>query len=527
MIWSATSYRSRSPWAAASPFKDSLTTAAGSLRNFRIWLVSTAILVFLLSVKDLAGGRAGALVFVGDRFHDRSRDRQGVGEEVEEDCRRGRAHEAGDAVAGYVLRPEGRAAGDRLHQLGAEGTRRVDRRSGDGAEDEDDPDHRAADHDAGELRRRLRVHNAQDGEDEQPGAECLSERGLHVVARRLVDEFRLAHAEQHSVVPEHAPDRECAKDGAGVLRGPVGGDFLPREALRHGQAQRDGRVDMATRHLPDRVDEGRDDEAEGEADRKQVSLRHRRHRLAREGERGDDRTRAHQDQRRRAEELGQRPLWHRMHVSVPLYLTSVRQCRTDFTNRSLLQTVCQQAIWSERPNSRPTVPATPRGRPRFSSGHQSPPDRSALTFGFHVQADRDRDYSGRFPDLANRADVVGPPGQNSAGGFFMPIQKNGNDQRGGTARRIVIYDTTLRDGAQGPAVTFSPADKARTARTLDGLGFDYVEGGFPGSNPKDEELFAELAEHPLKRARLAAFGATRRAGGTCAADANLQALPRS
>jgi len=83
----------------------------------------------------------------------------------------------------------------------------------------------------------------------------------------------------------------------------------------------------------------------------------------------------------------------------------------------------------------------------------------------------------------------------------MPIQKNGNDQRGGTARRIVIYDTTLRDGAQGPAVTFSAADKARIARTLDGLGFDYVEGGFPGSNPKDEELFAELAEHPLKRAR--------------------------
>ena len=109
----------------------------------------------------------------------------------------------------------------------------------------------------------------------------------------------------------------------------------------------------------------------------------------------------------------------------------------------------------------------------------------------------------------------------------MPIQKNGNDQRGGTARRIVIYDTTLRDGAQGPAVTFSAADKARIARTLDGLGFDYVEGGFPGSNPKDEELFAELAEHPLKRARLAAFGATRRVGGTCEDDANLQALVQS
>src|SRR5260370_2712311 len=99
--------------------------------------------------------------------------------------------------------------------------------------------------------------------------------------------------------------------------------------------------------------------------------------------------------------------------------------------------------------------------------------------------------------------------------------------RNGAARRIVIYDTTLRDGAQGPAVSFSASDKVKIARTLDGLGFDYVEGGFPGSNPKDEEMFAELAAHPLKHARLAAFGATRRPGGTCEDDANLQALARS
>src|SRR3984893_4692678 len=91
-------------------------------------------------------------------------------------------------------------------------------------------------------------------------------------------------------------------------------------------------------------------------------------------------------------------------------------------------------------------------------------------------------------------------------------------------RRIVVYDTTLRDGAQGPRVSLSAADKVRIARTLDQLGFDYVEGGFPGSNPKDEELFATLAAHPLKRARLAAFGATRRAGGRCEDDANLNAL---
>ncbi len=96
-----------------------------------------------------------------------------------------------------------------------------------------------------------------------------------------------------------------------------------------------------------------------------------------------------------------------------------------------------------------------------------------------------------------------------------------------SARKIVVYDTTLRDGAQGPAVSFSAADKERIARLLDGLGFDYVEGGFPGSNPKDEELFARLAAEPLGHARLAAFGATRRAGGTCDDDANLKALVES
>src|SRR5438067_13706564 len=107
---------------------------------------------------------------------------------------------------------------------------------------------------------------------------------------------------------------------------------------------------------------------------------------------------------------------------------------------------------------------------------------------------------------------VGPPTQKGSGGFFM------------SARRIVIYDTTLRDGAQGPAVSFSAADKERVARLLDGLGFDYVEGGFPGSNPKDEELFARLGEQPLRRSRLAAFGATWRAGGRCEGEVHLKAL---
>src|SRR5690349_11870482 len=95
------------------------------------------------------------------------------------------------------------------------------------------------------------------------------------------------------------------------------------------------------------------------------------------------------------------------------------------------------------------------------------------------------------------------------------------------ARRIVVYDTTLRDGAQGSFVTFSVPDKLLIARALDRIGVDYVEGGFPGSNPKDEEFFASLAATPLKKSRLAAFGATRRAGGTCEDDTNLAALARS
>src|SRR6185437_10788923 len=95
---------------------------------------------------------------------------------------------------------------------------------------------------------------------------------------------------------------------------------------------------------------------------------------------------------------------------------------------------------------------------------------------------------------------------------------------GGGNREITIYDTTLRDGAQGPGVTFSAADKERIARLLDDLGFAYVEGGFPASNPKDKELFSGLAANPLRHARLAAFGATRRAGGSCEDDANLNAL---
>ncbi|HYM24624.1 MAG TPA: citramalate synthase [Vicinamibacterales bacterium] len=75
---------------------------------------------------------------------------------------------------------------------------------------------------------------------------------------------------------------------------------------------------------------------------------------------------------------------------------------------------------------------------------------------------------------------------------------------------IEIYDTTLRDGTQGTGVTFSVADKLRIAERLDAFGVHYIEGGWPGSNPRDIEFFAEAKHRRFARARLAAFGSTRR-----------------
>ena len=77
---------------------------------------------------------------------------------------------------------------------------------------------------------------------------------------------------------------------------------------------------------------------------------------------------------------------------------------------------------------------------------------------------------------------------------------------------IEIYDTTLRDGTQGEGVAFSVADKLRIAERLDAFGVHYIEGGWPGSNPKDIEFFEQATHRTFRRARLAAFGSTRRKG---------------
>ncbi|HEX5399994.1 MAG TPA: citramalate synthase [Verrucomicrobiae bacterium] len=78
--------------------------------------------------------------------------------------------------------------------------------------------------------------------------------------------------------------------------------------------------------------------------------------------------------------------------------------------------------------------------------------------------------------------------------------------------QVEIYDTTLRDGSQGEGINFSVADKLRIAEKLDAFGVHYIEGGWPGSNPKDIEFFAEAKKRKFKNARLAAFGSTRKKG---------------
>jgi 2-isopropylmalate synthase len=91
-------------------------------------------------------------------------------------------------------------------------------------------------------------------------------------------------------------------------------------------------------------------------------------------------------------------------------------------------------------------------------------------------------------------------------------------------RTIEIYDTTLRDGSQGEGVNFSLEDKLAIARRLAEVGVDYVEGGYPLSNPKDAQFFERVRALDLGRTKVAAFGMTRRRGMTAAADPGMKAL---
>jgi len=91
-------------------------------------------------------------------------------------------------------------------------------------------------------------------------------------------------------------------------------------------------------------------------------------------------------------------------------------------------------------------------------------------------------------------------------------------------KQVLIYDTTLRDGTQGEQISFSAEEKLRIAQKLADLGIQYIEGGWPGSNPRDMRFFRMAQEANFETTRLTAFGSTRRANIAADEDPNLKAL---
>ena len=89
---------------------------------------------------------------------------------------------------------------------------------------------------------------------------------------------------------------------------------------------------------------------------------------------------------------------------------------------------------------------------------------------------------------------------------------------------LLLYDTTLRDGSQQEGISLSVEDKLSIAAKIDELGVHYIEGGWPGANPRDDEFFRRMREVKLKHAKLVAFGSTRRAGGVAWTDRILSGL---
>ncbi|MFA5311580.1 MAG: citramalate synthase, partial [Candidatus Omnitrophota bacterium] len=93
--------------------------------------------------------------------------------------------------------------------------------------------------------------------------------------------------------------------------------------------------------------------------------------------------------------------------------------------------------------------------------------------------------------------------------------------------QVKIYDTTLRDGSQGEGISYSVMDKVRIAQELDMLGVHFIEGGWPGSNPKDMDFFLRMSKVKLVNSRLAAFSMTRRLNMKAKEDPNIKSLVKS
>jgi len=90
--------------------------------------------------------------------------------------------------------------------------------------------------------------------------------------------------------------------------------------------------------------------------------------------------------------------------------------------------------------------------------------------------------------------------------------------------KVKIYDTTLRDGTQAEGISFCAADKVRLAKRMDDFGIDYIEGGWPGSNPRDMEFFDLIKKENFRHSKIAAFGSTRRANISVESDPQIQTL---
>lgn len=112
-------------------------------------------------------------------------------------------------------------------------------------------------------------------------------------------------------------------------------------------------------------------------------------------------------------------------------------------------------------------------------------------------------------------------GQAGVGGLAAPHTPRGNEIVVNARERLYLYDTTLRDGQQTQGVQFSTAEKVQIAKALDDLGVDYIEGGWPGANPTDSEFFAQKL---VLKARMTAFGMTKRAGRSAENDDVLAAV---
>ena len=93
-----------------------------------------------------------------------------------------------------------------------------------------------------------------------------------------------------------------------------------------------------------------------------------------------------------------------------------------------------------------------------------------------------------------------------------------------SSHQLWIYDTTLRDGTQREGLSVSLEDKLRIARKLDELGIPFIEGGWPGANPKDVQLFWKLQEQPLKQAQIVPFCSTRRPNKSASSEEMLQSI---